>query len=89
MLTITKVKKIRSNICEIYFTSDFELTNLKAQYSLDNATWSSNIQLSGIESPQQLILPIHQSCFIRINDDDYIPPVESGKFNNKFNQKFD
>lgn len=88
MLKIVNIEKIESNICDIYFVSDFQLTNLKAQYSLDNENWSSNIQLLSTESPQSLILPISDSCFIRINDDSSDIQPSLGKFNNKFNQKF-
>lgn len=89
ILTITLVEKVNSNTVRIHFESNFEITNLKLQYSLDGQAWSSNIQLSGLTSPQIAVLPIPNSCFLRINNSEaVVVPVPLRKHNNKFNQKF-
>lgn len=91
ILTITNVEKVNSNTVKIYFESNFEITNLKLQYSLNNQTWSNNISLSGLTSPQIAVLPIPNSCYLRLNNSEAIvipPPPPLRKHNNKFNQKF-
>jgi hypothetical protein len=74
LLKINNVQKINGNLVRISFEANFTLTNLKLQYSLNNVDWSNNIQLSGIVSPQDVTLPIDNSCYLRLNDDDYVPP---------------
>lgn len=74
LLKINNVQKINGNLVRIYFEANFTLTNLKLQYSLNDVNWSDNIQLLGVVSPQDITLPIDNSCYLRINDDDYVPP---------------
>ncbi len=75
LLKINNVQKINGNLVRIYFEANFTLTNLKLQYSLNDVDWSDNIQLSGVVSPQDITLPIDNSCYLRINDDDYVQPL--------------
>jgi hypothetical protein len=75
LLKINNVQKLSSNFVRIYFEANFTLTNLRLQYSLDNSDWSNNIQLSSTISPQDVVLPIDNSCYLRINDDNYVPPT--------------
>ena len=74
LLKINNVQKLNGNLVRISFEANFTLTNLKLQYSLNNVDWSNDIQLSSIVSPQDVVLPIDNSCYLRLNDDDYIPP---------------
>jgi hypothetical protein len=74
LLKINNVQKLSGNLVRISFEANFTLTNLRLQYSLNNVDWSNNIQLSGIVSPQDITLPIDNSCYLRLNDDDYVPP---------------
>jgi len=74
LLKINNVQKINGNLVRISFEANFILTNLKLQYSLNNVDWSNDIQLSSIVSPQDVVLPIDNSCYLRLKDDDYVPP---------------
>jgi hypothetical protein len=95
ILTITNVEKVNSNTIRIFFESNFELTNLKLQYSLNNIDWSNNIPLSGLTSPQTAVLPIPNSCYLRINNSEAVippppppPPPLIRKHSNKLTLKF-
>lgn len=89
LLKITNVEKVNGNLCKIHFEANFTLTNLKVQYSLNNSDWSSDINITGLDSPQYATLPIDNSCYLRLKDnDEVVPPVSLRKHNNKFNVKF-
>lgn len=74
LLKINNVQKLNGNLVRISFEANFTLTNLKLQYSLNNVDWSNDINLSSTVSPQDVTLPIDNSCYLRLKDDDYVPP---------------
>ena len=85
-ITITSIEKIEgSSNFNVYFTSNYQLSDLKAQYSTNGVNWSSNIQLN-TSSPQQVAIPLNTSFYLRLNDDTQL--TQNRKHTNQFNLKY-
>jgi hypothetical protein len=67
-LAITNVVNTSGSNYDISFSSNFPLTNLFSEVSVDGITWSTPAHFSGLTSPQNRVISLGGFQYIRISD---------------------
>lgn len=67
-LAITNVVNTSGSNYDISFSSNFPLTNLFSEVSVDGITWSTPTHFSGLTSPQNRVISLGGFQYIRISD---------------------
>lgn len=67
-LAITNVVNTSGSNYDVSFSSNFPLTNLFSEVSVDGITWSTPAHFSGLTSPQSRVISLGGWQYIRISD---------------------
>jgi len=88
-LTIDNVVKVNNNSYDVYFSSEFTLSDLFYEVSTDGSTWSSPISMS-TSSPQNITVSNTINFQIRLSSNytPPTPPLETGFLMINSNDKF-
>lgn len=87
IIIITNIIKISNGFYNIFFNSNYELTELKYQISLNGITWSDPISIDGLQSPKVLEINQQENFYIRLLDTFEEAPsrIHTNTFTNIFN----
>lgn len=87
IIIITNIIKISNGFYKVFFNSNYELTELKYQISLNAITWSEPISIDGLQSPKVLEINNQENFYIRLLDTFEEAPsrIHTSVFTNIFN----
>jgi len=86
-IIISNFVKLADGTYKVFFTSNFDLTELRFETSLNNVDWNTPVLIEGTTSPKILAIPISQDFYIRLFDtsQEVAPRIHTSVFTNVFN----
>jgi hypothetical protein len=87
VITITNIIKLTNGFYQVFFSANYELTELKYQTSTNGTTWSDAVDIEGVQSPKILEINNSDNFYIRLSDtfEEVVGRIHTNAFTNVFN----